>query len=64
MAAGFDQAGVGFDDADYTFDGTFIGVSPTTGGLFLSVFLTARNIAAAQACNVTSNSASNTWSSQ
>ncbi len=49
MAISFDQAGVDFDSADYTFDGTFIGVS--AAAVFLSVFITARNIAAASSAN-------------
>ncbi len=61
MAIGFDQAGVSFDSADYTFDGTFIGVAPG-GGLFLSAFLTARNVASCTASNVVSNTSSNVWS--
>lgn len=62
MAAGFDQSGVGFDDPDYTFDGTFTGIAPGGGGLFLAAYLTARNTATATAQNLTANTASNTWS--
>ncbi len=62
MAAGFDQTAVSFDSADYTFDGTFIGVAPGGGGIYLSVYLTARNTISAQASNTAANSAANTWS--
>lgn len=62
MAISVDQAGVSVDSADYTVDGTFIGVSPGGGGLFLSVHLTARNCVTTQSANVVSNSAANTWS--
>lgn len=63
MAAGFDQAGVAFDSPDYTFDGTFTGITPTTGNLFLAAHMTARNTTTGTAANVVSNASSNTWSS-
>lgn len=62
MSAGVNQAGVSVDSADYTVDGTFIGVAPGGGGLFLAAYLTARNTATATAQNTTANTASNTWS--
>lgn len=58
MATGFDQAGVGFDDADYTFDGTFIGVSPG-GGPYKIAFAVARNVGTAQAANTAAVTAAN-----
>lgn len=61
MAAGFDDATVGFDDPDYTFNGTFIVVVPGAG-LFVTARITARNVASVAAANVVAGSASNTWS--
>ncbi len=61
MAIGVDEVGVSVDSADYTVDGTFIGVAPG-GGLFLSAFLTARNVVSCTSSNVVSNTSSNVWS--
>ncbi len=60
MAIGFDQTGVSFDSSNYTFDGTFVGV--VGGALFLSVSLTAQNVAATTSANVAAVTAANVWS--